>query len=841
MKLTRKEFLLLGILLYFTFIGGTFYSQLNFGLRLANQVIVTVILGGWLLGKVYRRQTLPATPLDGAIGLYLLAAGVSAWFGLVPRFSLELWWFTLTHTLAFYLLVDLSRRGWTARLTWAFYMASAVVCLVGLAEFLAWYVGTPLFPAFAQGWVDIGGWQQPIPPALYRLAITLNGSTPLSAYLALLTPPALGLMLSLPHRNPNRPVLAVWLVLAVLVQILTFSRAGVLALASSLSLTALGWYSLNGRRWSALGGFWRRLSRQVRTLVIAGGLILVVVILFWLQGSFANRVGSTQFRLVLWRVALTTFREYWLTGAGPGNFGRALLRLNQADLPRLQIGSAHNVYLNTAAELGLIGLLAGAYLVWRVGQAWWQRWRRAAPASAGERLRLITVGAALVGLMAQTVVDTYSATPNILVLLALVAYLVSDLPVVSAPLRRRWLTLGATVLLFGYAAGFIWLARADWHFQRSLRTEQAGNLVEAVNQAKQAQALDPTLTLYTFRLARLKAQQAAQTNDPGALQQAISHYQLGLQYEPIWGLHSANLAGLLWQHGQLAEAITTMQRTLTAENAPLYSLNLGYFLEQTGNWTEAANAYGQALAGQPDLAGSGFWQASPERAGYWPAVVDAAVKHVPAENKVAPTWLQVRLALSRGEFEAVETLIGPVPAATDPALRAALVEAYLSQGRVGQASALLHNRQPQTAQDYLLGGRLYWQTGDSTSAEQWLKTAVFLGEPAAYGYLGQLYEQRGDLRAAETAYTRAFSPHYVSENIEVTIYGRPGANDLGPQLLRVGVGARQAAPWLNLARLYESQDRYDEAKRIYEMLLLEDRFLTVSRERLDLLTAKMSD
>ena len=48
MRLTRRDFALLGVIIYFTFIGGTFYSQLNFYLRVANQILVTLILGSWL-------------------------------------------------------------------------------------------------------------------------------------------------------------------------------------------------------------------------------------------------------------------------------------------------------------------------------------------------------------------------------------------------------------------------------------------------------------------------------------------------------------------------------------------------------------------------------------------------------------------------------------------------------------------------------------------------------------------------------------------------------------------------------------------------------------------------
>jgi tetratricopeptide (TPR) repeat protein len=142
------------------------------------------------------------------------------------------------------------------------------------------------------------------------------------------------------------------------------------------------------------------------------------------------------------------------------------------------------------------------------------------------------------------------------------------------------------------------------------------------------------------------------------------------------------------------------------------------------------------------------------------------------------------------------------------------------------------------SQDYLLWGRIKLQSNDMAAAENLLKTAAFLGDHRAYYYLGQLYEEQGDIHAAEAAYRQGFSPHYISENIEVTIYGRPGGIDLVPQLLRIGVSPGQAAPWLELARLYEEQERFEDAKRLYQLLLAEDPFLTVGRERLALLEAR---
>lgn len=832
MKLSWRDFGLLGVIIYFTFIGGTFYSQLNFTLRVANQVIVTLILGVWLLARLRKRSGLPATTLDLALAIYLGVNVLAALLGQSPRFSFEAMWLTIVHVLGFYLLVDLFRRGSMPRLVWAFYMASAVVCLVALLEFVAWYTGWPPLPLASQGWWEIGGWGQPIPPYIYRLSITLNGPTMLSAYLALLIPPALALVICLPKRNQNRQALMLWLIMAFIVQFLAASRAGLLALATSLPLTGLAWYTLSGQNRQSVSVTWRRIGLPVRLVFIGAVVVLVAAGLFWLQASLSVRAQSTNFRLTLWRAAAAIVQDDPLTGAGPANFGRALLRLNDTTLPRLQIASAHNVYFNTAAELGLLGLLAGTCLYLAVAWTWARRWQQARQSSPLERLGLAAVGAALAGLAVQTLVDTYSATPNILPLMAMLAYLAAGLPVVKTPARRHLAAYLALAVLIGYAAGFFWLARADNRFQASFIAESRGNLEEAVRQASLARQLDPALTLRTFRLALLEARLARQTDDPVYLAAAIDHYRVGLQQEPILGLNSANLAGLLWQRGQQAEAITLMEETITAEAAPLYLLNLGYFYEQAGDWARAREAYGRALYRAPALAGSGFWQADPARTAVWPDIVAAAVEL--AEGEAARQSLLVNLALAREDFETLAEVIDTASTSEITVLQTARAELYLHRGQPAQAGALLEP-EPRTGQDYLAWGRVRLLEGHEAEAERLFKIAAFLGIGRAYYYLGQLYEQQGRLAAAELAYQRGFSPRVTSENIEVTIYGRRSGNDLAPQLLRIGVSPGAAASWLALAGLHEAQGRYDQARTIYRFLLAEDPYLNAAQERLALL------
>ncbi len=698
MKLTPRDFLLLAIVVYFTFIGGTFYSQLNLFLRVTNQIVVTGLLGGWLAVRLKQGHGLPRTPLDAAWGLYLLAGLAGAVLGQSPRFSFEALWLSLSHVLAFYLLVDVARRGGAAKLVWAFYMAAAVVCLVGLAEFAAWYVGAG---PFSPGWLAVGGWRNPIPPVMYRLNITLNGSTPLANYLSLLITPAAALWLSLPRRDANRRALLVVLALAVVVLLLAFSRTGLVGTAVSLLLLLAGWLAVAPR-----GVAWRQKWIGLKRREQAAALLLLLAVLLltggWAYWAVADRPDSIDFRFTLWATALRIFKANWLTGVGPGNFGRALLRLNEAALPRQQIGSAHNLYLNTAAELGLAGLAAGAYLYWQAARSWAAHWRQLAEPAA--KIRLIGLGATLVGLAVQLLADCYAATPNILIMMALLAAVVAPLKV-DRPSRLKTVPayLAAAALLLGLAA-WGWVARADWHAEASFRRERAGDLPAAIAQAEQAYRLDPALALRAFRLGLLQARLAGTAGQPAALRAAIAYYQQGLAQEPIWGLNSANLAGLLWQNGQPAEAVDWLTRSLQAEANPQYALNLGYFYEQQGHWEQAGAAYGQALRLWPDMAASGFWLASPGRAARWPGFVAAA-----GNRQLAAAIEQVRRETDDD------------PAATESALKTAVFQGD------GQA--------------YYQMGRLYERQGNPVAAQAAYRQALVFAQPESieviiYGRLG---------------------------------------------------------------------------------------------------------
>ena len=126
---------------------------------------------------------------------------------------------------------------------------------------------------------------------------------------------------------------------AVIVAWLSGSRSGVGGLVAGLVM---------------LGGV--RLPRWAR-VGLALTLLLALVALV-ARGS-ADLLGSSG-RSEMWAVAWEMFTASPLVGQGPSTYKAAWMAANPA---AFDSGHAHNLYLNVAAETGLVGLAAGAWLI----------------------------------------------------------------------------------------------------------------------------------------------------------------------------------------------------------------------------------------------------------------------------------------------------------------------------------------------------------------------------------------------------------------------------------------------------------------------------------------------
>ena len=174
-----------------------------------------------------------------------------------------------------------------------------------------------------------------------------------------------------------------------------------------------------------------------------------------------------------WRSAFSLLQDHPITGVGVGAYGHAVREVRDPQLARDQIATAHNVYLNTGAEMGVIGLLAGAWLLLTLIVTWWKKWK-ATSAGSASWWRFLGVGAALAGLAAQMMVETYTEPAVLLPAIFFIAFIVApdpnELQSKSRGKRLPWVM--ALILLIAGSVGKAWDTWAYAEFSQSVAAIQ---------------------------------------------------------------------------------------------------------------------------------------------------------------------------------------------------------------------------------------------------------------------------------------------------------------------------------------------------------------------------------
>lgn len=183
--------------------------------------------------------------------------------------------------------------------------------------------------------------------------------------------------------NVNRFNL-LWLSLALVgtaALLLTQSRSGWLGGAASIyCLIILGafivpWGSHARRRLFALAGL----------LTVAGLIFLAVIgpdrlISLWqdpAQETAVGSLGSLNFRQEVWRWTIVAIQDFPFTGVGLGSFRRVIRRLYPLNVvPGYDVAHAHNIYLHTAVDIGIPGLIIYLSIIGLVLALGWQAARR---------------------------------------------------------------------------------------------------------------------------------------------------------------------------------------------------------------------------------------------------------------------------------------------------------------------------------------------------------------------------------------------------------------------------------------------------------------------------------
>ncbi len=197
-------------------------------------------------------------------------------------------------------------------------------------------------------------------------------------------------------QNGRRWLYAAAIIPTGLAVLLTFSKGGLaLGLPAGLLFVFWQWQRENGRKtWPWLIGFG----------AMGAAAFLIAQQIPQLAGRLALRGATSDFRLNLWRASLNMFADHPWFGVGLDNFlyayrGRYIL---DAAWQEPNLNHPHNIILDFATRLGILGLAAGGWMIWRLGRLL-QKAR--AQVTAEWRPVVVGLGGALAAMLAHGLVD----------------------------------------------------------------------------------------------------------------------------------------------------------------------------------------------------------------------------------------------------------------------------------------------------------------------------------------------------------------------------------------------------------------------------------------------------
>lgn len=317
-------------------------------------ILVILLIVSWLGSFVLRSQGLQkAGPLDmeqGPLPHYLVVAAVALLFAMVISVataqSVTASIKDLIKWIEFLAVLLLGAKYLRTRNQ--IWLLVLVMLLAGVSQ---------AFYGYAQNFLNLGP-QSFIRDGGLRVYGTFNQPNPYAGYINMSLPIALSLLLL--GRNWGTRILAgIAAILLGAAEYLTRSNGGEIAIAAAvLFIFVVGFPQL----------------RKLAAVLGIGGLVLVAALLAGaipqrLTQPILTKLGlvaisfsspsaqdySTAERLAHWIAGINMFLDHPLTGVGIGNYGTAYgpyhvtIFVNSLD-------HAHNYYINTAAETGIIGL-----------------------------------------------------------------------------------------------------------------------------------------------------------------------------------------------------------------------------------------------------------------------------------------------------------------------------------------------------------------------------------------------------------------------------------------------------------------------------------------------------
>lgn len=804
--LSWRAIAILLILVYFTTIGGTRAGTYHFPLIVVSQLLVIAVLGCYVARRLAQQQWLPRTPLDLPLLAFYLLNVVSTALSADLRVSVENLSYLTIFILVYYVLVDSLLSGWElSEFVKPMLLVVGIVVLVEILELVVWLsiwaVGTgELSPLLTLG--------------EYRRRLVMGPANVLAWYIVLVLPLVLAEWLT-SHSLRTRANLGAVVVGAVLVLASTLSRSGLVGVAVALTaftLLTLGPMLLRDR--ASFVAYLRRPRVAAALLLVVALSVVFTAVTVKLMPA---RLYSVSVRFELWRAAADIVAARPVFGGGPGTFGYLFHQVPDPDpyATDTYYNTAHNGFINVAAESGLPSLIAGLWLLAAMTRT---GWRYLTDTTRDEpRSRAVIAGcvAGILGLMASMLFDVPWVFPLTTLYVVLLA------AIVVAPFSSRRTVPAATVrwstalVLFLIAVVLGWGDIAHWFQYRAVGARHEGKLDASVADMQTAMSLDPLLRMYAFQHGVVTAHRGLANDDESALVRAVQEYEREISRGGDTAINNGNLAWLEWNLGHLDRALAYMeQASAQAPRDGYYRFGWGFLLETSGNYGDAADAYSSAIALRPSLIDSALWQTSDYRKAF---KAELQTDHTPPD--LARAWVAY---LSHDYAAAARIVEGLAPSGSALVLRGR-VEA--AQGQYSAARQTLDRAlamTPTSATAYLARGQLFLEQGDEAGALHDLRVSGLLGEKNADVLLGEIAYQAGDLEKAIALYqpsapdcvTLTSAYDYASQ-----VYHRSNMSaDFWPRTITCAPYDDLVPYYLHLARAYRSVGRFGDAEELCHWL-----------------------
>lgn len=568
------------------------------------QGVVVLAVCLWWARKVAKRQRLPQSPVAWPLAALVGSAALSTLLSVDPRLSFPGLLEALTPVLGFYVVCDLLLAGWpAATFVDALLILTSILLGQGLLATAQWYwawwqMRVPEYPPFL------------VPFRLYEVGDHPNLLAPL---LNLALPFAI-LRLAQARGRLQRLAYGAWLGAATIILFYTRSRGGWVA-SSVVVAMALAWLLFQRRpaRLTDLAGWARRTGRV--WLATAAYLALFAA-LFALDAHLSPSEYSTSggsamqlaSRPVFWRIAWQDFWAHPLAGSGPLTYAVAFVNAHGA-VRGFLAPHAHNVFLHTLAEQGLVGLSALGWLLAASAVALLGGLRTVAKedCGAGDGRCELLVGACagLAGLLAHGQVEVPTWLPaNALLAMMLLAL---GLHAAGAVCQRadgasRWrLAWLAVPLVLLYVLGRQDAGQAA--MARGIDAAAKGDWPAAARALDEAVAIDPTLAFYHAQRGYaygVLADPLTEGGDPSALGEALQSYALALRSGPRYVPDLLNAAWLYERAGSAQEADRLLEEAVQrGRDWALPALLLGERHASQGRVAEAERLFALAFAREP--------------------------------------------------------------------------------------------------------------------------------------------------------------------------------------------------------------------------------------------------